>query len=120
MSVDARLCLDALRRSMLSGRAGADSPGLVLGFRDALAELNVFAEVGVEEEEEEEFAFALTLALAEVQMRPRNREAAVVMSEARGAAAPALALATALLPPGGPALVAAVVEVKAVAAACPP
>jgi hypothetical protein len=51
--VDARLCFDALRRSILEGRAGALVPGL--RFEDLL--------------------------LFDAHMRPRKRLAAVVISE---------------------------------------
>lgn len=58
-SVDARLCFEALRRSMLSGLAGAVFPGLRL------------VDLGDR------------LVVEVAQIRPRNRLAAVVISDPR-------------------------------------
>ncbi len=71
-SIEAMLCFEVLRRSILSGRDGAPSPGLrVLLLEDAEPDADAepaaakVVNLGVEEE---------------AQMRPRKREAAVVTS----------------------------------------
>ncbi len=91
LRVDARLCLEAVRRSMLSGRSGAARPGLSVAVADAandddlgekmgggLPMLVPMVVVGLVVVEEDEAAVA-------TQRRPRNREAAVVTSAVRAA-----------------------------------